>query len=36
MAKTEPDGSMSWKIENTASGGILVNGIDVSKMGSPN
>ncbi len=33
MAKTESDGVMSWKIENTIAGGILVNGIDVSKMG---
>jgi hypothetical protein len=33
MAKTETDGAMTWKIENTAAGGILVNGIDVSKMG---
>ena len=33
MAKTEADGSLSWKIENTTSGSVLVNGIDVSKMG---
>ncbi|MGB8315786.1 MAG: hypothetical protein WCE69_15010 [Aestuariivirga sp.] len=33
MAKTESDGSLSWKIENTISGGLLVNGIDVTKMG---
>jgi hypothetical protein len=33
MAKTEADGSLSWKIENTISGTLLVNGIDVSKMG---
>ena len=33
MAKTESDGSLSWKIENTISGGVLVNGIDVTKMG---
>ena len=33
MAKTESDGAMTWKIENTTAGGILVNGIDVSKMG---
>lgn len=33
MAKTEADGSLSWKIENTISGTVLVNGIDVSKMG---
>jgi hypothetical protein len=36
MAKTEADGSMSWKIENTPSGGILVNGIDPNKVGTPN
>jgi hypothetical protein len=33
MAKTEADGAMSWKIENTTAGSVLVNGIDVSKMG---
>jgi hypothetical protein len=33
MAKTEADGSLSWKIENTITGTVLVNGIDVSKMG---
>lgn len=33
MAKTEADGSLSWKIENTISGAVLVNGIDISKMG---
>jgi hypothetical protein len=33
MAKTEADGSLSWKIENTISGSVLVNGIDISKMG---
>jgi hypothetical protein len=33
MAKTEADGSLSWKIENTISGTVLVNGIDVSKIG---
>ena len=33
MAKTEADGSMSWKIENTISGTLLINGIDISKMG---
>ena len=36
MAKTEPDGSLSWKIENTINGSVLVNGIDVSKMGGGN
>ncbi len=35
LAKTESDGSMSWKIENTPTGGVLVNGVDVSKMGAP-
>lgn len=33
MAKTEADGSMSWKIENTLQGNVLVNGINISKMG---
>ena len=33
MAKTEADGGLSWKIENTISGTVLINGIDVSKMG---
>ena len=33
MAKTESDGTLSWKIENTISGTVLINGIDVSKMG---
>lgn len=33
LAKTESDGSLSWKIENTMSGTVLINGIDVSKMG---
>jgi hypothetical protein len=33
MAKTEADGSLSWKIENTISGTVLINGIDISKMG---
>ena len=33
MAKSEADGSLSWKIENTISGTVLINGIDVSKMG---
>ena len=36
MSKTEADGSLSWKIENTTSGSVLVNGIDVSKMGGGN
>lgn len=33
MAKTEADGSLTWKIENTISGTVLINGIDISKMG---
>lgn len=33
MAKTEADGSLSWKIENTISGTVLINGLDISKMG---
>ena len=33
MAKTEADGSLSWKIENTTGGTVLINGLDVSKMG---
>jgi hypothetical protein len=32
LAKTESDGTLSWKIENTISGSVLVNGIDLSKM----
>lgn len=33
MAKTEADGTLTWKIENTQQGGILINGVDVTKMG---
>jgi hypothetical protein len=33
FAKSESDGSISWKIESTPEGGVLVNGLDVSKMG---
>ena len=33
LAKSEADGSLSWKIENTTGGTVLINGIDVSKMG---
>ena len=33
MAKTEADGTLTWKIENTQQGGILVNGVDITKMG---
>ena len=32
LGKAEPDGSLSWKIESTPAGAILVNGADVSKM----
>ena len=33
MAKTEADGALTWKIESTPQGGVLVNGVDVTKMG---
>lgn len=33
MAKTEADGFLSWKIESTPEGGVLINGTDVSKIG---
>ena len=33
MAKQEPDGYLSWKIESTPTGGVTVNGVDPSKMG---
>ena len=33
MAKTEGDGTLTWKIENTQQGGILINGVDITKMG---
>ena len=33
MAKTAADGTLTWNIENTQQGGILVNGVDVTKMG---
>ena len=32
LGKAEPDGSLSWKIEMTPAGAIMVNGADVSKM----
>lgn len=32
LAKTEADGSLSWKIEATEAGAITINGNDVSKM----
>jgi len=35
MAKTEADGSLSWKIESSPDGGVLVNGVDMSKMMPP-
>jgi len=33
MAKQEPDGFLSWKIESTPTGSVTVNGIDPMKMG---
>ena len=33
MAKQEADGYLSWKIESTPEGAILINGTDLSKMG---
>ena len=36
FAKTETDGTLTWKIESTPTGGMLVNGMDVSKMGGAN
>ena len=33
MAKQEPDGYLSWKIESTPTGGVTVNGVDPMKMG---
>ncbi len=33
FSKTESDGSISWKIESTPEGGVLVNGVDMSKLG---
>jgi hypothetical protein len=33
MAKTEDDGSLSWKIESGPGGAVLVNGNDLTKMG---
>lgn len=32
MSKQEPDGGLSWKFESTPAGGVLINGIDPSKM----
>ena len=36
MAKTESDGFLSWRIEGILTGRILVNGMDVTKMGVKN
>jgi hypothetical protein len=33
MAKAEPDGYLSWKVESTPTGSVLVNGVDPMKMG---
>lgn len=33
FSKPGADGSIIWKIESTPEGGVLVNGVDVSKMG---
>jgi hypothetical protein len=33
LAKTEPDGYLSWKIESTPEGSVTVNGVDPMKMG---
>lgn len=35
MAKSEGDGSLSWKIESTPDGSVLVNGVDMKKMAPP-
>jgi hypothetical protein len=32
LSKQEADGSLSWKIESTPAGSVLINGIDPSKM----
>jgi hypothetical protein len=32
LAKTDAEGNMTWQIESTPGGGVLVNGIDPSKM----
>ena len=32
MAKTEADGSLTWNIESSPDGKVLVNGIDPSKL----
>ena len=32
LAKTESDGSLSWDVESTADGKVLVNGTDVNKL----
>jgi len=33
MAQSAADGSLTWKIESTPGGSVLVNGVDLSKMG---
>jgi hypothetical protein len=33
MGKQEADGYYSWKIESSPTGGVLINGVDPSKMG---
>ena len=33
MAKADADGTLNWKIESTPDGGVLVNGVDLMKMG---
>jgi hypothetical protein len=33
LAKQEPDGALSWKIESTPGGAVLVNGNDLSALG---
>ncbi len=33
MGKQEADGSYSWKIESTPEGSVLINGVDMNKMG---
>ena len=33
MAKQEPDGFLSWKIDSTPTGSVTINGVDPMKMG---
>ncbi|MCB1380574.1 MAG: hypothetical protein KDK89_19740 [Alphaproteobacteria bacterium] len=35
LAKQEADGYLSWKVESTPEGSVLVNGTDLMKMGGP-